>query len=114
MGTPTRRPRARGEKNPDAWWQQAYSGIPHIIASYEFELDGDAILPKSLIKFKNTRGSFKFRCVATNTRTGKTWIDCINADTGEWKSFYVEKLKGLVKPRRPIKRRRVAQRTRHA
>jgi hypothetical protein len=106
MGTPTRR-RSR-VKNPDAWWQGAYAGIPHIIASYEFELDGDTILPKALIKFKNTRGSFKFRCVATNTQTGKTWIDCINADTGEWKSFYVEKLKGLVKPRRPRRRRKVA------
>lgn len=105
MGTPTRRSRI---KNPEAWWQGAYEAIPHIIASYEFELDGDTILPKSLIKFKNTRGSFKFRCVATNTQTGKTWIDCINADTGEWKSFYVEKLKGLVKPRRPVRRRKVA------
>ena len=94
MGTPTRR-RSK-EKNPDSWWQGAYAGIPHIIASYEFEIDGDTVLPKALIKFKNTRGSYKFRCVATN------------ADTGEWKSFYVEKLTGLVKPRRPRRRRKVA------
>ena len=44
MGTPTRR-RSK-EKNPDSWGQGAYAGIPHIIASYEFEIDGDTVLPK--------------------------------------------------------------------
>ncbi|WXW92589.1 oxidoreductase [Streptomyces phage Enygma] len=106
MGTPTRR-RSK-VKNPDAWWQQAYLGLDHIVPAFEFELDGEVILPKALIKFKNTRGTYKFRCVATNTKTGKTWIDCINAETGEWKSFYVERLKGLVKPKRSRRRRKVA------
>ena len=82
--------------------------MPHIIPSFEFEFQGDTIVPKALIKFKNTRGIFKFRCIATNVTTGKTWIDCINVDTGEWKSFYVEKLKGLVKPKRSRRRRKVA------
>ncbi|AXH67278.1 hypothetical protein SEA_WOFFORD_96 [Streptomyces phage Wofford] len=108
MGT-VRRFRQKAEKNPDSWWQSgAYGGTPHIVPAFEFEFEGETIYPKALIKFKNTRGTFKFRCVATNIHTGKTWIDCINADTGEWKSFYVEKLKGPVKPRKTRRRRKVA------
>lgn len=106
MTTPTRRSRV---KNPDSWWQNAYLGMPDVIPTYEFEFEGDTIIPKMPIKFKNTRGVFKFRCVATNIRTGKTWIDCINSDTGEWKSFYIEKLKGVVKPKARRRRRTVAQ-----
>lgn len=99
-------PRRTKAKNPDSWWQQAYLGMPHITPVYEFQFEGDTIMPKMPIKFKNTRGIFKFRCVATNITTGVTWIDCINADTGEWKSFHIEKFKGLVKPRKPRRRRR--------
>ncbi len=105
MGTTTRRSRV---KNPDAWWQQAYLGMPNIVPTYEFEFEGEMVTPKMPIKFKNTRGVYKFRCLATNIETGKTWIDCINADTGEWKSFYIERFKGIVKPKRPRRRRRVA------
>lgn len=104
MGTTTRRSRV---KNPDAWWQQAYLGMPNIVPTYEFEFEGEMVMPKMPIKFKNTRGVYKFRCLATNIETGKTWIDCINADTGEWKSFYIERFKGVVKPKRPRRRRKV-------
>lgn len=99
-------------KNPDSWWSKAYLGIPHIIPTYEFEFEGKEYTPsdKKKLKFKNTRGEFYFRCIANNVVTGASWFDVVNADTGEWRSFRIEKFKCVVMPRRRRVRRAVAQR----
>lgn len=92
----------------DKWWLGAYDDESHghIAVQYEFEFEGDIIKPKTPIKMKNTRGTFKFRCLATNVRTGSTWIDCIDNATGEWRSFRVEKLKCIVKPKKSRRRKK--------
>lgn len=91
-------------KNP-TWWANAYATRPEIAVEYQF-IDGkDIIEPNELIKFKWERGTFKFRCLAHNITLDTRWIDCMDLETGEWRSFRVEKLKGKVKPRR---RRKVA------
>ncbi len=100
-------PRAKNLANPNAWWEQAYQNHPDIDAVYEYEIDGDVMTPGTKFKVKYHRGEFKFRCLATNSRTGKTWIDCIEIGSA-FRSFYPEAIKGVVKPKR---RRRTVKKT---
>lgn len=79
---------------------EEYSALPDITAVHEFEFEGDAITVGSVLKFKDVRDTFKFRCLAHNKHTGTTWIDCYSVNTSELRSFRVEKLKELVKPKR--------------
>lgn len=92
-------PRGKATANPDAWWQHAYQGHPDITASFEYEFGGDVMVPGTKFKVKYNRGEFKFRCVATNNKTGKVWIDCIEVGSA-FRSFYPESIKGVVKPKR--------------
>lgn len=88
----------KGIKNP-TWWANAYVTHPDIAVEYRYVDGKDIIEPGDNIKFKWERGVFKFRCLAHNVTLDTRWIDCI-ADTGEWRSFRVDKFKGKVKPRR--------------
>jgi hypothetical protein len=90
----------------DQWWKKAYDNVEHIHAQYSLEWNGETISPGTKIKFKNLRGTFKFRCLANNVETGSTWIDCVDCDSGEWRSFRVEKLKGIVKPKKSRRRKK--------
>jgi hypothetical protein len=83
-----------------------YSGNDRIYISYEFQFGNDLLQPGTVLRFKNTRGRFWFRFVATNVEIDKTWIDCVDVYTHEFRSFYIEKLSGVVKPKRS--RRKVA------
>lgn len=67
---------------------------------YEIEWKKDIIKPGTLIKFKNDRGRYKFRCLAHNIKLDVTWVDCIDTKTLEWRSFYVDRLIGVIKPKR--------------
>lgn len=64
----------------------------------------DEIVPGDKILFKNTRGNFTFVKVVDNREKGVVWIDCLEDKTHMFRSFYVEKLKGKVKPKRQRKR----------
>jgi hypothetical protein len=96
-------PRTKNVANADAWWQQAYQGHPDIEATFEYEFGGDVMVPGTKFKVKYNRGEFKFRCLATNTRTGKVWIDAIEVGSA-FRSFYPESIKGIVKPKRRRRR----------
>lgn len=88
-----------GVKNP-RWWANAYATHPEIDVEYQL-VDGiDIIEPNDKIKFKWDRGTYLFRCLAHNVSLDVRWIDCLDLETGEWRSFRVEKFKGKVKPRR--------------
>ena len=65
-------PRAKVTANPDSWWQGAYQNHPTIEAVFEYEFNGDKMVPGTKFKVKYNRGEFKFRCLATNTVTGNT------------------------------------------
>lgn len=71
-----------------------------IHVSYELEHGRDVIKPGSIIKFKGVRGTFVFRCMAHNVKIDSTWIDCYEVETRSLKSFHIEKLIGVVKPKR--------------
>jgi hypothetical protein len=92
-------PRTKTSANSNAWWEQAYQNHPDIRAEFEYEFAGDVMVPGTKFKVKYSRGEFKFRCVATNIRTGKVWIDCIEVGSA-FRSFYPESIKGVIKPKR--------------
>lgn len=93
------------KNNPNAWWDSAYKGNELIEAEFNVTIGKDELVPGVLIRFKNTRGTFKYRCVAWNVKTGKKWIDCLDTKQGSCRSFYIEKFKGVVKSRKPRKPR---------
>lgn len=98
-------PPFRNSRDPDAWWKNAWKGTEHVSVLFEIECGKDIIKPGTLIKFKNQRGTFKFRCLAHNTRTDATWIDCIDVATSQYRAFDADKLKGIVKPKKSRRRK---------
>jgi hypothetical protein len=64
----------------------------------------DEIVPGDKILFKNTRGKFTFVKVVENREKGVVWIDCLEDNTRMFKSFYTDKLKCKVKPRKQRKK----------
>ena len=72
----------------------------NIILFYEWDLGKDTIVPGDKILFKNTRGKFTFIKAVENRDLGVTWIDCLEDKTHMFRSFYVDKLKSKVKPRK--------------
>lgn len=81
------------------WWENAYVLNDDIHVQYELEFKKDLLKPGSRIKIKNQRGVFIFRCIAHNIKLDSTWIDCLGPNH-QWQSFPVDKLKGIVKPKR--------------
>lgn len=78
-----------------------------IVIKYEIEHGKDTIVPGDKILFKNTRGRFKFVKLVENHSKNVVWIDCIEEKTHTFRSFYLERLKAKVKPKRP--RRKIVQ-----
>lgn len=76
-----------------------YASCKGIEVQYEWPWKNKVVVPGDVVRFKMTRGRYRFRLVATNTTINRSWIDCIDVRTQEWRSFYVEKLVGVVKPR---------------
>lgn len=95
------------KKSVNEWWNDrtAYIDHPDIVVQYELEFKKDIIKPGNKIKIKNKRSTFRFRCLAHNTKLDSTWIDCMDMDTGEWRSFRVEQIRNLVKPKRSYRKR---------
>lgn len=83
----------------------AYSINPDISVFYEIKYGKEVIKPGDLIKFKDIRGTFKFVRMAHNIKKDVTWIDCMNPLTGEYRSFYIERLKGLVRAKKSIRKK---------
>lgn len=86
--------------DPDAWWQMAYHNREDICVQFELKFGDETIVPGTILKIKNQHGTFKFRCLAHNIYTDVTWLDAIDLKTGEWRSFYVGRIKNVVKPKR--------------
>lgn len=93
-------PKYQKSDNPDSWWQNAWQGREDISVTYEYTLGKDTLVPNAQFKVKNKTGTFKFRCHAVNNALGVEWVDCIDADTGEWRAFRPEQIRSVVKPKR--------------
>ncbi len=87
-----------------SWWDNAYPINEDIHVQYELSFGQDIIKPGNKIRIKNDRTIYQFRCLVHNSKLDTTWIDCISADGG-WRSFRIEKLKCLVKPKKSRKRK---------
>lgn len=80
--------------------KEDYSINDDIVVYYELDFYGDTIKPKDLIRFKRVRGKYRFRFWAHNIKLDSTWIDCVDVSTGEFKSFRIDKLKGVIRPKK--------------
>lgn len=78
---------------------EPHSFNENIHVDYEMTFRQDVIKPGTSLKFKGTRGTFKFRCLAHNSKTGTSWIDCYDEAAGTLRAFSVDKLQGVVKKR---------------
>ena len=90
---------------------EPYFYNPDITVFYEMKHGSDEIVVGTPLKFKYERSIFKFMKAAHNAEKNVTWIDCMETTTGVFRSFYVEELKGVVKPKRKRKKRSDASRT---
>ena len=74
-----------------------YNHNENIHVFYTLVFGKDEIGPGTPLKFKNQRGTFKFIKWVHNQDLDVQWIDCMDNTTGEFRSFYIERLKGIVK-----------------
>lgn len=84
-----------------------YAVNPDISVQYELEFNKDTIKPGDKIKFKNTRGTFIFVRLAHNAKLDSTWIDCVDFNTKETRSFHVAKLKAVIRPKKSRRKKKV-------
>ena len=84
-----------------------YGHNEKIYVYYELEFGKDVIKPGDPIKIKNTRGKFKFLKLVHNSELDVTWIDCMDIKDGQFRSFYLETLKGVIRPKRSRRKKLV-------
>lgn len=84
---------------------------PDITVFYELKHGNDQIVVGTPLKFKYERSTFKFMKAAHHSGKNVTWIDCMETTTGVFRSFYVDNLKGVIKPKRQRKKRVNGNRT---
>ena len=77
---------------------------PDISIFYELEFAKKILTPGTRFKVKGSRGSFIFHKLVHNSKTDVTWVDCMDDNTGEYRSFYVNKIKSVLPPKRSIKK----------
>lgn len=75
---------------------------------YELQFGKDLIKPGTIIKIKGVRGTFRYRKHAHNSRIDKTWVDVVNNKSYAYHSFYIDQIKGIVKPKKSRRRKPIA------
>lgn len=70
---------------------------PNWTVWYEYQHGKDTIVPGTELRFKYSRGIYKFEKYVINSKTKTDWIDAIGPEG--YRSFYTESLKGIVKPK---------------
>jgi len=66
--------------------------------TYFYKHGRDEIEPGDFVKIKFQRGQFKFLRHVYHTEKGVAWLDCFGPEG--YRSFYIEELKGKVKPKK--------------
>lgn len=82
---------ARNKRTP----REPYNTNPHVKVFYELPFGHDTITPPDRIRIKNERGLFQVYQFAYHNQTAVTWVDCMSTANGEFRSFYVEKIKAV-------------------
>jgi hypothetical protein len=91
------RNKSKSERNPFFWNK-------NISVFDEMTHGKDIITVGTPLRFKYQRGSFKFVKLVVNSETNVSWIDCIDTKNGVFRSFYVDQLRGVIKPKRQRKK----------
>ena len=79
---------------------EPYGYNEHIVCYTELEFGKVVIHPGMEIKIKNQRGTFVFHKWVHNSELDVTWIDCLDKNTGEFRSFYMDRLKRVNLPKK--------------
>lgn len=74
---------------------EAYWYNPDISVVYSVDHKDGVIEPGTLLKFKGDRNIYKFRCLASNAKTGKVWYDVLSTAGFGWSSFDPNRLIGI-------------------
>jgi hypothetical protein len=69
----------------------------------------DVIKPGDQIKFKNIKSLYTFIHMAHNEKLDVTWIDCRDSATGEYRSFYVDRLKTVVRAKKSRRKKQLVR-----
>lgn len=93
-------------KRNESTEERTHYGVNQDISVFhELKFGKQIIKPGDMLKFKDVRGSFRFIQLAHNARLDKTWIDCYDSITGEYRAFYVDRLKGIVHAKKSIRKK---------
>lgn len=92
------------KRNKNRATRKSFFHNDNIVVFYTWQDSRGEIVPGDKILFKNTRGKFTFLKAVENRDKNVTWIDCIEDKTHNYRSFYAEKLKGKVRPRKTRKK----------
>lgn len=95
------------KKNKSKIELKPYHYNENIFVYHELDFMNDVIKPGDKIKFKNIRGTYNFIQFVHNAEKDVSWIDCMDAITGEYKSFYIEKLKGVIRPKKSRRKKQI-------
>lgn len=77
-----------------------YGGNPNIDIEYEVPFGRDVIKPGDRIKFKNDRSVYIFQRLCSHRKTANVWIDCLSESNKSFHSKRLDKLKGVVRPKK--------------
>lgn len=92
----TRRKKVKTNVDETRWYFN-----PDIYVYYELPFGKkDVIVPGTILKLKNTRGTFKYIRTAHNAKLDRTWVDLIGVQTFAYRSVYIGKIRNIVKPKR--------------
>lgn len=95
MGTHRYRWRRKGLTMilPESMWTD-FAGREHLNIQFELAFETGVIKAGSVVKFRNDRGIYKFRCLVHDSKVDTTWIEAFNLKTGKLHSFHVSRLRG--------------------
>ena len=92
-------------KNQSVSDKKPYSLHEEISVFYEMKFGNQTINPQDFIKIANEKGNFKFIQLVHNSAKDVTWIDCYQPQTGMYRSFYVDRLRGIFRSKRNTRKK---------
>lgn len=79
---------------------ERHFGNPDIYIQYELEFKNDVIKPGDKFKIKHDRSTYKFQCLAHNVKLDKTWVEAMCVETGEFRSFWIDRITTVIRPKK--------------
>lgn len=80
--------------------EHTYELPAHVTKYTDLDFDGETISPGQKVKIKNKRGTFTYRGWAHNSKKDVQWLELVEDKTGQFRQFYVNELRSVVRPKR--------------